>query len=196
MYVITKEMWEKYGKRRSIDAPLREGPFLFPMATALIEAILKPHMMVLESGSGGSTIWFAERAHRVLSYETDFTWHKKVSLELVRRNLQKKARVIYAPSLLEGKMPTYPDISNKRFDLIFADSVEQARIEFVKKTIGLTRVLGWYVIDNANRPGYVDLLRKVESLGWPRYVVPSIEPGQFFQTNFYRRPADSADISL
>lgn len=194
MYLITEEIWHKYGKRWSLSDPLREGPFLMPPATALLEALLHPRMEVLEYGAGGSTIWLAERVAHVVSVETDKDWYMKVFEELSRRSLASKVTQLFDPGLLKGKFAY--DFSDERFDLIYVDGNERGRVEFIENTIMLTKVMGWYVIDNANRPVYQNVMNRVNALGWPSYIVPSLLPALYYQTNFYRRPCDTEGDSL
>jgi len=58
-----------------------------------LERLLQPSWTVLEFGSGGSTLWLAERVARVVSHEHDPAWYRRVSEKLGaegRRNVTLK----------------------------------------------------------------------------------------------------------
>jgi protein-L-isoaspartate O-methyltransferase len=62
-----------------------ELPWFSYAAIDFLDKFVKPAMRVCEYGSGGSTIFFAERAASVVSVENDPQWH-----EVVARRLQEK----------------------------------------------------------------------------------------------------------
>jgi hypothetical protein len=51
---------------------------------------------VLEFGSGGSTLFFASCAEKVVSIESDKKYSEIVNNEIIKRNLQAKAMVLYS----------------------------------------------------------------------------------------------------
>jgi hypothetical protein len=53
---------------------------------------IQPTDTVFEYGSGGSTLWFAERAKSVVSVEHDWKWYRTV-----RREALENVNIIYAP---------------------------------------------------------------------------------------------------
>jgi hypothetical protein len=66
-------------------------------ATNWLEHYLKPHMQVFEYGSGGSTIFFAERVAEVFSIEHDQKWHTLVSRALARRGITNCTYQLHEP---------------------------------------------------------------------------------------------------
>jgi predicted O-methyltransferase YrrM len=116
-------------------------PWLHPSATAYLESLLRPDMRVLEHGAGGSTLWFAERVKKVVTFEHDQRWIDKI-MALAPVNVT--VYIDYYTSIL--KVPTY--------DLFFIDGAREGR-GFCLDTAHLKVKPGGYVVlDNANRPEY------------------------------------------
>ena len=59
--------------------PLRDQmPWVTFKARTWLEAYLKPDMFVFEWGSGGSTLFIAKRANKLISVEHDMGWYDRV----------------------------------------------------------------------------------------------------------------------
>jgi predicted O-methyltransferase YrrM len=71
-------VWE----RRHPDAP-----WLVAEAVSLLETWLRKSDVVVEFGSGRSTLWFAARAARVISIEHDPGWYARVKAQLETANV-------------------------------------------------------------------------------------------------------------
>jgi len=67
-----------------------------------LEHYLKSDMKVFEYGSGGSTIFFAERVAQVISIEHDKKWHTLVSRALVRRRITNCSYQLHEPKPIAG----------------------------------------------------------------------------------------------
>lgn len=68
------------------DNCLKYGmPWMVPSAIYELDVLLTKKDYVLELGSGGSTIFFAQRCHAVISVETNDEW-----FEIVKNEIQKK----------------------------------------------------------------------------------------------------------
>ncbi len=63
-------------------------PWLTKEAIHLLEQLIKPTDILLEFGSGRSTIWFAQRCAKVISVEHHAGWHQKVSQQLEEKKLK------------------------------------------------------------------------------------------------------------
>jgi predicted O-methyltransferase YrrM len=62
-------------------------PWMCFPAVERLDTVLTAGSKVFEYGSGGSTIYFAQRAAEVVSVEHDRSWHRRVQAELERRRL-------------------------------------------------------------------------------------------------------------
>lgn len=68
---------------------LKNGvPWMVPDAVYELDIVLNNKDFVLEFGSGGSTIFFAQRCHEVTSLETDSKWFEQVQ-NLLKNKLLK-----------------------------------------------------------------------------------------------------------
>lgn len=114
-------------------------PWLHPDAVSYLENLLQPDWDVLEHGSGGSTLWLAERVRSVVSIEQKVPWRMKVR-DLCGSN------VTLLEHLPNGK---------RKYDLFFVDGEQDERGLCILSTPRLVKPGGWLVLDNANRPEYV-----------------------------------------
>lgn len=62
-------------------------PWLTKEAIHLLNQLIKPTDVLLEFGSGRSTIWFAQKCAKVISVEHHAGWHEKVSQQLKEKKL-------------------------------------------------------------------------------------------------------------
>ena len=62
-------------------------PWLTKEAIGLLEQLIKPTDVLLEFGSGRSTIWFAQKCSKVISVEHHPEWHEKVGKQLKEKKL-------------------------------------------------------------------------------------------------------------
>ena len=64
-------------------------PWLVKDSIKFLESILTRDSIVLETGSGNSTVWFAERVKKVISFEHDKVWYDKTKKILDMEELKK-----------------------------------------------------------------------------------------------------------
>jgi predicted O-methyltransferase YrrM len=108
----------------------------------MLELFCKTHHDVLEFGSGGSTIFFAQRTHNVLALEGDRDWHRMVSEEAAKRGLFN-ADVRLSPTIDE----CIANIGDRKFDIILVDG-SQNRHWSAKYAIRCVKKDGIVVVDN------------------------------------------------
>src|SRR5215471_13549962 len=63
-------------------------PWLMPEVIRWLEAALRPSWTVLETGMGGSTVFFAQRVRRVISFENNPQWYDKTMRLLQRQHIE------------------------------------------------------------------------------------------------------------
>jgi hypothetical protein len=63
-------------------------PWMVPGAIHAMDRLLRPDDVVLEVGTGGSTLFFAERCQRVIAIETSEAWAQDVVLEMEDRQIR------------------------------------------------------------------------------------------------------------
>src|SRR3990167_9685848 len=66
-----------------MEYKLDSKPWLTDEAIQFLDKFLKEApKIVLELGSGGSTVWFAERAYNLISFEHDIRWYNRADSAL------------------------------------------------------------------------------------------------------------------
>lgn len=131
---MDKRWWQ-----RSQAEEVEPVPWLHPDVVDYLESLLTPEMHVLEHGSGGSTLWFAERVASVTAVESDPKWLSSLSYQIPDN------------VLLLG-----PDEEIElEFDLLLIDGEPiETRGDWLRRAGELVVPGGLVVLDNANRPEY------------------------------------------
>ena len=140
-------------------------PWLPYLAIDYLDNYLKPDMTVFEWGSGGSTIWFAQRVKSVISIEHNPEW--TVSLDNVDFHLIQpedgslgdnpsnpehyRARPIGEKNF--KKYATAIEQFDQKFDLILIDG--RARASCLYHSIDKVKNGGFIIIDNTERDYYL-----------------------------------------
>lgn len=71
-----------------------EIPWFSYAAIDFLEGFLKPNMKVFEYGSGGSTLFFAQRVKSVLSIEDNPEWYERVRRRLTEKGVRNAAMIL------------------------------------------------------------------------------------------------------
>lgn len=135
-----------------------ELPWFSYAAIDFLDAFLEPHMTVCEYGTGGSTLFFAQRVKYVVSIEDNPKWH-----ELVKRRLQQKSlrNVTLKLCPFDFKNPAGFEhsaylhaVPDERFDVLVVDGSEewtQVRPICFEKMEGRVKRGGLIVLDDSWR---------------------------------------------
>jgi len=106
-----------------------EIPWFSYSAIDFLKTFLKPQMNVCEYGSGGSTLFFAQRTARVHSIEDNPRWYELVSQRLIEKRV-KNVTLQLCP--FDFKNPTGFEQSDylralpdEKFDVIVVDGSEE-----------------------------------------------------------------------
>ncbi len=76
-------------------------PWLTYRATKWLDSYLKPGMKVFEYGSGGSTVFLAQRVKRVFSVEHSLQWYQVVAETLKELKMSNVVYVLKEPEHVE-----------------------------------------------------------------------------------------------
>jgi hypothetical protein len=189
-----------------------------PISWMTFEAIewlqthLKKSHVLFEWGSGGSTLFFAERVAHLTSIEHDVDWYK-VTQDAI--NVQGRTNVEYKLILPEALISDEPikqiylstdpryhgrhfraycsiidALPNSSFDLISVDG--RARNGCVFHAHTKVKPGGVLVLDNAERPTYDEGKRLLSS--WKRldFYGPGPYSSTFWLTTIYLRPSEDS----
>lgn len=124
----------------------RNEPWLAETALILISSYLNPDHKVFEFGSGGSTLWFANRVKMVISIEHDEKFYEKVK-SMLHKN--EHANVIFAERPYNKEIE---NILDESADLIVVDGRD--RVKCVISSIPKLKPGGWLILDNSEREYY------------------------------------------
>lgn len=129
-----------------------EYPWLTPGAIVCLDSIVKPDFNILEFGCGGSTLFFARRCKKVISFESKAEWYNQVKKTIIDKNITNvEINLIQNADQikLEGL-----------FDLILIDSADNlSRLSTAEASISFLNDNGFVVVDNYGYAG-VDHLFK------------------------------------
>jgi hypothetical protein len=138
-----------------------ELPWFSYAAIDFLEDFIEPHMTVCEYGSGGSTLFFANRAKSVFSIEDNARWYELVSRRLEENGITN-AQMKLCP--FDFKNPVGFEHSeylhalpDRKFDIIVVDGSEEwtkIRPICFEKAEGRIKQGGIIVVDDSWRyPG-------------------------------------------
>jgi predicted O-methyltransferase YrrM len=102
-YIWSRILWKTYHRRFPF------APYLNAKITQELNRIIGPESQGLETGSGSSTIWFAERCGHLTSIEHDAIWAKRVTDWLADRDLSEKVAVKLCERGPDGTPQSYVD---------------------------------------------------------------------------------------
>ena len=146
-----------------------KSPWLTKEATKILDSRLKPTDLILEFGSGRSTVWFAKRVKKVTSVESNHVWIKKVQRILERDGLLSKVEIWHIkrtkdyPNKL--KIEDYSQY-DKLFEQIDFQSIDCCLVDggdrdyLAISSLEKIKIGGMLVIDNIN-------------WWWPRKIILS-----------------------
>lgn len=145
-------------------------PWLVYAATDWLRSYLKPEMRVFEWGSGGSTLFLANRVHSVTTIEHDPDWFVVVSRQLLDNSICNVSLILCepektkAPEIYYSTAEKYKGLSfryyaelidvhpNDIFDLVIVDG--RARPACMMHALAKVRPGGYLMLDNSNREIY------------------------------------------
>jgi predicted O-methyltransferase YrrM len=123
--------------------PLEHGetlqpiPWLHPKVIQYLENLIQPTWEICEHGSGGSTLWFAQRCKCVTAYEEKPKWQA-----LMRELAPENAKVYSVGSFLPHEA---------KYDLLLIDGEPiEKRADWLAIAPVIVKRGGWVVLDNAN----------------------------------------------
>ncbi len=157
----------------SSSSPLkRRHPWVTYPALAWLDRAVTPDMRVFEFGSGGSTLYFAERTAEVFSVEHDPEWHAAVCAALAEAQLKNcQLRLIEATPARPGAPDLYtaerkPALGTRfesyaraidahpeaAFDLVIVDG--WARLACIQHALPKIKPGGYLLLDNSEWPEF------------------------------------------
>lgn len=164
---------------------IEKEPWLVKEAIAFIDRFLELKQgegVILEFGSGNSTLWFAKRGKQVITVEQSKNWADK--LKQIIKNEGLKNIDIY---LREGE--NYADcslFSKEAFDLVLVDGKNRKQI--LKQIDFYLKRGGLLVLDDSARKKYRSDIERFSS--WEHHSAKESIPKSIFykQTDWWIKP--------
>ncbi len=130
------------------------APWLVAEAVDLLDRRLKASDLVVEFGSGRSTLWLARRVRRVVSVEHDPVWHDRVTKQLAAEALRNvNYHLVRDETSGSGDGDGYVGVATGSLDgpvdLVLVDGIR--RDACALWALDHLRPGGLIVVDNANR---------------------------------------------
>lgn len=135
-----------------------------------LNKILKKNLRVFEFGSGGSTIYFSNKAKELVSIEHNKDWYEVVKAEINKRKIQNceyrlvpaGKRKIYdyfrstteIESSFENYVKAIREYPDHYFDIVSVDG--RARVQCVIEAYEKVKPGGYILLDNSERKDYFE----------------------------------------
>jgi predicted O-methyltransferase YrrM len=136
----SEEIFQRYQEKEVISL-WKDIPHLTQPTIEFLEKILTPESEVLETGSGGSTLWIAKRVKWITSFEHNETWFQLVMRKLLDEKLKNFSL---------NFMPDYPNLGVQcagQYDLVFIDG--RGRVRSIETTISHVKLGGYLLLDDS-----------------------------------------------
>jgi precorrin-6B methylase 2 len=161
-------------------SPLTEMiPWINFKAIDWLKLHLTKEMVVFEYGSGGSTLFFAQRVKKVTSIEHNKKWYKLVTKKIKQNNLKNCECILKEPENWELKTKAIKGYSSnkdmehtfvkyvnsinnfkkKSLDIVFIDG--RARNSCISHAIPKIKKGGYLILDNSQRQEYTRTCSKL-----------------------------------
>lgn len=179
-------------------------PWITISSYKFLKKILQKFMHVYEYGSGGSTLFFADRVKSISSIEHDIKWHKLVNEKVKVYNnihyfLLEPESVCGEVQYKSGKseyngMDFYKYVSSIEnhtdyyFDLIVIDG--RSRENCLIHSISKLKKGGYILFDNAERQRYQFEIENIKDWLVHRSYGPTICDLFFSETRIYQKPVN------
>jgi SAM-dependent methyltransferase len=172
---------ESFKMKMPVDKDLKPIPWMTYPFIDFISDRLRPDMEIFEYGSGNSTLWFADRVKRVDAIEHDEKWYK-----IMKQRIPNNVNLYFIKLDYDGEYSRFPLNLNKKYDIIIIDGRD--RVNCIKISIKCLKPEGVIVLDDSERPQYLEGIRFLLNEGFRKIDFWGISPGVFYKkctTIFY-----------
>lgn len=164
------------------------APHLVNEAIEFIEDKIKDNFEILELGAGSSTIWFAQRVKKVLSFEHDKKYFLLIKYFIDSAGI-KNIELYYDPNYPRNGVG---NISGP-FDVILIDG--RGRVRNTLNALKLLKKGGYFILDDSQRKRYEKAKKYLNNLEWPRkdFIIDEANPfGAIFMTSIWHNREKNA----
>ena len=179
-YLLETGWFESFKSGEPVDSALKPIPWFTYSAIDFLKEKLNSNLSILEFGCGNSTLFFAARVKKVISFEHSKAWHQKI-LKKIPANAE-----LTITSSLSAKDYLKPLIEDMRFDVIIVDGL--FRNECITVSLEHISETGVIILDDSEREEYNEGIALLIQSGLRQLKFSGIAPGIFFRkctTIFY-----------
>lgn len=165
-----------------------ERPWIVPAAIGFLRRRIHADWSILELGAGRSTVWFAQRAGRVTSFEDNDYWADETR---GRRDELGLENVELRQLPVEGFAAAVEALPDAGFDLVVVDFLETptvTRIDVLKPALKKLKFGGLLLLDDSDRPGYADAFELLARWRFRRFVGVKDGWPEACETGIFRKP--------
>lgn len=143
-----------------------------PYSTILkLNYIIKKDFNILETGSGGSSLFYLRRCNNLTSLEHDDKWLKEVDKNISLTSFKKRWTVVLKQLNEKSKnkspyLQFLRQLQDESFDLISVDG--RLRSESLKIVSNKVKKGGYLLLDNSDRNEYKEGIEFIDKLGWSK----------------------------
>ena len=165
-----------------------ERPWIVPAAIGFLRRRIRSDWSVLELGAGRSTVWLANRAGPITSFEDNEFWVEQTRERLAELGLENVDLRVGPVEELPVRIGELPDES---FDLVVVDFLEApavTRVDVLRPALRKVRPGGLLLLDDSDRPGYAEAFELLRD--WPFRKFVGVKDGwpEACETGIFRRP--------
>jgi len=151
--------------------PSQINPFpLLTHCATLMLGVLCQDAEVFEFGAGGSTLWLASRAKRLVSIEHDADWYAVIAQELGDEQPHVSLRLVELPQLAHAISKT-----RKKWDVVFVDCNSHHREQAIKNSAAHVKPGGWLVADDFRFPGVKRAVNALRAAHWSIEIMAGVK---------------------
>ena len=120
-------------------------PWISYRAMQKINKILTPDSVLMEFGSGMSTVWYSQRCKKVVSIEDNEQWYTKIDKEFKRRKINN----VDYNLLMNENYYQLDEFADASFDFIVVDGSERGKC--VASALKKLKPKGYVYLDNSDK---------------------------------------------
>jgi SAM-dependent methyltransferase len=165
-----------------------ERPWIVPAAIGWLRRHIRSDWSILELGAGRSTIWFAGRAGRVVSFEDNEFWVEHTRRRLDEVGLGNVELRELPVDRFAAEVESLPEGS---FDLVvmdFLESPEVTRMDVIKPAMKRVKPGGLLLLDDSDRPGYAEAFGLLGDWRFRKFVGVKDDWPEACETGIFNRP--------
>jgi predicted O-methyltransferase YrrM len=166
-----------------------ERPWIVPAAIGWLRRRIRRDWSILELGAGRSTVWFARRARRVLSFEDNEFWFEATRERLAEGGLVNVDLRLNPVEDFPGEVARLADTA---FDLVVVDFLESpkvTRVDCLRPAMKRVKPGGLLLLDDSDRPAYSEADELLAGWRARRFVGVKDDWPEVCETTIFRRPS-------